>query len=131
MARPRTSGPTDRELSILQVLWRRGPSTVREVHGELNQHVRVGYTSVQKIMQIMFDKSLVRREEKGLGHLYRAAEPEEQVQTELTLGLIDRAFRGSALGLVARALAARPASAEELEEIEALLGELKEEGRGA
>ena len=128
MARPRTHGPTDRELSILQILWRRGPCTVREVHEDLGRQARVGYTSVQKIMQIMNEKSLVRREVRGQGHIYRASEPEKEVQAELALGLIDRAFRGSALELVTRALSARPASAEELEKIEALLGGLKEGG---
>lgn len=131
MARPKGSSPTNRELSILQVLWRRGPCTVKEVHEDISQHVRVGYTSVQKIMQIMFAKSLVNREEKGQGHVYSAAEPEKQVQTKLTLGLMDQVFGGSALALVVRALSARPASAEEIAEIETLLGDIKNGGADA
>lgn len=131
MARPRTFGPTDRELSILQILWQQGPCTVREVYKNLQQHGHVGYTSVQKIMQVMFEKSLVRREEEGQRHIYRVAEQEEQVQTTLAFGLMDRAFRGSAFELVTRALSARPASAIELGKVRTLLGTINEKGSNA
>jgi predicted transcriptional regulator len=115
--------PTNAELEILRVLWRRGPSTVREVHESLDREPRVGYTTVLKLLQIMAEKSLVSRDESTRSHVYRAAASEESTQRRLVSDLLDRAFEGSALGLVMRALDARPASREELQRIRQLLDE--------
>ena len=125
MARPRSSGPIDRELSILRVLWE-GAGTVRDVHEALNdQGVKVGYTSVQKIMQIMFDKGLVLRDERRGTHVYEAAEAQHDTQESMTRDFMDKVFGGSASRLVARALSVTPAGPEELDEIEALLVKLR------
>lgn len=121
MARPKSVGPTKRELEILQILWGRGKSTVREVHEELNKTTSVGYTSVQKIMQIMFDKGLVSRDESSLSHIYEAASNLETTQDEVVTDLLDRVFGGSAMNLVSRALSARPVSRKELSQIRKLL----------
>jgi predicted transcriptional regulator len=121
MARPKTVGPTKRELEILQILWQRGKSTVRDVHEELNKTTSVGYTSVQKIMQIMFDKSLVTRDESTQTHIYEAANNAEETQDEVVTDLLDRVFGGSAMNLVSRALSARPVSKKELGKIKKLL----------
>src|SRR5579862_8756947 len=103
--------PTEGELAILQALWQRGPSTVRAVHGHLGG--RTGYTSVLKLMQIMAEKGLLARDERGRSHVYRPAQPEAQTQRRLAGDLIDRAFGGSARKLIAAALSSRRASAEE------------------
>jgi BlaI family transcriptional regulator, penicillinase repressor len=121
MARPKSVGPTKRELEILQILWQRGKSTVREVHEELNKSTSVGYTSVQKIMQIMFDKGLVTRDESSLSHVYEATNNSETTQDEVVTDLLDRVFGGSAMNLVSRALSARPISKKELGQIRELL----------
>ena len=113
--------PTEAELSILRVLWRRGPSTVREVQHDLERERQPGYTTVLKLLQIMADKGLVRRDESVRAHVYRAAVAEEETQSRLLGDLLDRAFGGSAAQLVQRALLSRPASAEELAEIRRLL----------
>lgn len=113
--------PTDSELAILQVLWRRGPGSVREIWRELGQ--RSGYTTVLKFLQIMLEKGLVRRDERAHSHVYEAAVPEDRTQERLVSGLMDRVFAGSPSRLVLRALSAKPISTEELQAIRALLAE--------
>jgi BlaI family penicillinase repressor len=120
-----TPRPTDAELSILRVLWRRGPSTVRQVHEELAQRGPTGYTTVLKMLQIMTEKGLVERDDSERAHVYVARRPEEQTLGQLVGDLLDRAFEGSASRMVLRALESRPASPEELAEIRRLLDELE------
>ena len=119
--------PTDAELAILTVLWRRGPSTVREVHEALHPSQGTGYTTVLKLMQLMAQKGLLLRDESQRSHVYRAASAEAQTQGRLLGDLMDRAFAGSASQLVLRALSVKRASVEELEQIRALLDQLSEE----
>jgi len=119
--------PTDAELAILRVLWRRGPSTVKQVHEELSRHSSSVYTTTLKILQIMTEKGLVTRDESQRAHLYTTRLPEEETQSQLVGDLLDRAFEGSAGRLVMRALSSRPASAGELEEIRNLLDRLEGE----
>jgi BlaI family penicillinase repressor len=121
--------PTDAELAILRVLWRRGPSTVKDVHEDLAREVQTGYTTTLKQLQIMAEKGLVTRDESNRAHLYAASRPEEATQTQLVGDLLDRAFEGSAARLVMRALSARPTSAEELAEIRDLLDQLEGDER--
>jgi BlaI family transcriptional regulator, penicillinase repressor len=119
--------PTPAEFEILRVLWRRGPSTVRDVHTALEKGGRgaraVGYTTVLKLMQIMAEKGLVQRDESERTHVYEAVATEDVTKRRLVSDLVDRAFEGSALGLVMHALTSRPASLHELEQIRALLRE--------
>lgn len=121
MARPAVPKPTEAELAILRVLWAGGPSTVRQVHEQLAGARDVGYTTVLKLLQIMAEKGLVRREEQGRAHLYRAARSEQHTQRQLLDDLLERAFGGSAATLVLQALSSRRASAGELAEIRRLL----------
>jgi predicted transcriptional regulator len=123
MARPTNSRPTDSELEILGVLWDRGPSTVREVHDQLNLAKPTGYTTVLKFLQIMAEKRLVRRTEMHRVHVYEAATPRETTQNELVRDLAARAFGGSPLQLAMRALATDRANPEELAQIRQLLDE--------
>ena len=116
--------PTDAELEILNVLWRRGPSTVREVHEALLETKDIGYTTVLKLMQIMAEKGLVSRDETDRRHVYEAERAEDETQRQLLSDLLDRAFQGSATKLVMQALSSKRASAEELAEIRRMLDEL-------
>lgn len=100
---------------------------MRQVHDVVGERRGVGYTTVLKLLQIMTDKGLVERESAGRSHVYRAAAPREQTQTELVDDLVDRAFGGSASALVMRALGSRPASKAELAEIRKLLDALEPE----
>ena len=125
MSNPNLSRPTDAELAILRVLWSRGPSTVRQVHEALSRDRETGYTTVLKLMQIMTEKGLVERDESERTHVYQARFTQEATQQRLVSDLLDKAFGGSASQLVMRALAAKPASADELAEIRRLLDELE------
>ena len=122
---PKLPKPTDAELAVLRVLWERGPSTVREVWEQLSPTQRTGYTTVLKIMQIMFDKGLLSRDESDRSHVYRAARSEEQTQRQVVGHLLERLFSGSAPKLVMQALAAKKASPAELTEIRRLLDEME------
>ena len=117
--------PTPAELEILNVLWERGPSTVREVQDALGPARGAGYTTVLKILQIMADKGLVNRDESARAHVYAAGAPEAQTQRQLVRDLVDRAFGGSAAKLVLQALSGRRASPEEIERIRRLLDEIE------
>ena len=121
--------PTDAELEILTVLWSRGPTTVREVHETIAVRKPTQYTTVLKLMQIMAEKGLVRRNEKQRAHIYEAARPQEWTQRQLAGDLLQRAFNGSAKSLMMGALAARKASPEELLELRRLLDEYEKGAR--
>jgi predicted transcriptional regulator len=119
MAKP--PKPTEAELAILNVLWNRGQSTVREVHEAVSQTRKTGYTTVLKFMQIMVEKGLLSRDETSYAHVYKARVQREQTQRTIVADLLDRVFEGSMSGLVVQALAAKQATAEELTEIRKIL----------
>ena len=127
MAKPK---PSAGELEILRVLWRRGPSTVHQVQPELKRGDRVGYTTVLKLLQIMFEKGLVRRDESSRPHVFRAAVAEAQVKRRLVADLLDDVFEGSSMSLVMQALSAKPASADEVRQLRELLDEIEGEIEG-
>ena len=117
--------PTDTELAILRVLWRIGPASVRAVQEELARREETGYTTVLKMLQIMTEKGLVKRDESERSHIYRPAFSEQSVQRQLVGHLLERAFGGSAQKLVLQALAAKKASPKELAEIRKLLDKME------
>jgi len=119
--------PTDAEIDILAVLWRRGPSTVREVHEALGK--QSGYTTTLKQMQLMTEKAMLARSERFRSHVYEASVPQEETRTQIAGDLLRRAFGGSAKSLVMGALTAEPASREELRDIRRMLDDF-EKGRG-
>jgi len=121
MSKPTTPRPTDAELAILRVLWSRGASTVRQVHDVLLKERPTAYTTALKMLQIMTEKGLVRRDVSDRTHVYQAKLSEEQTQRQLVRDLLDRAFGGSSSKLVMQALSARRATPEELTEIRRLL----------
>lgn len=107
------SRPTDAELAILRVLWRRGPSTVRQVQETLEEERPTGYTTALKMLQIMLEKGLVLRDETERSHVYRARVSEQQTLRALLKDLADRAFDGSLARLVLHALETKPVSPDE------------------
>jgi len=121
MSKPSTPRPTDTELTILRVLWDRGASTVRQVHETLTRVRPTAYTTALKMLQIMTEKGLVRRDETDRTHIYHPRLSEEQTQRQLVRDLADRAFGGSASKLVMQALATKRASADELTQIRNLI----------
>ncbi len=118
--------PTEGELAILHVLWsRKAPMTVREVHDVLTRAKDTAYTTVLKMLTIMAEKGLVERDESERSHIYRAALPEPEVQASLLKDLVRKAFSGSALTLVQRAIDGEMASADDLEAISKLIVDAK------
>ncbi len=111
--------PTRAELAVLAALWRIGPATVRQVLAELDPGT--GYTTALKVMQVMTDKGLLRRDERGRSHVYRPAAAESQTLRQVAGDLLDRAFAGSARKLLVAALSARRATAVELDEMRRLI----------
>lgn len=120
--------PTESELEILQVLWLKGACTVREVNDQLSDEKQreVGYTTTLKLMQIMADKGLVRRDTDQRTHVYEAAIPEAEVRQGLLRRFVDTAFRGSAAQLVLEALGQHQAKGEELDEIKKLIERMEQ-----
>lgn len=119
--------PTESELEILRVLWDRDLASVREVHEELVKSKDVGYTTTLKLMQIMHEKGLVRRDDSFKTHIYQAAVSKEKTQKHLLGKMINSLFGGSPTELVLQALGNHKASPEELEEIQQLLNNLKKQ----
>ena len=115
--------PTAAELQILQVLWERGPSTVREVHEALQEEKALGYTTVLKLMQIMTTKGLVRRDENQRAHVYEAQQPAEKTKRQFAADVLQRVFDGSARELMLHALASQRSTRQEIEELRNLLDE--------
>ena len=118
--------PTDAELRILQVLWSRGPSTVREVHDVVAAERPAAYTTTLKFLQIMLDKGLVTRDDSARTHVYAAAVAEGQAQRSATADLMGRLFGGSAAALMQQALAVKPSSREELKRIREMLDAIEQ-----
>lgn len=117
--------PTEGELELLRVLWEKKSATVRELYEAVNQDRPVVYTSVLKLLQIMTEKGLVRRDEESKAHIYRANVTQEATQDRFLKDLSQRLFAGSAAQLALHALAMESASEEELQEIRQLLEKRK------
>ena len=113
--------PSNSELEILHVLWRKGPQTVRQIYPALKRKREIGYTTVLKTMQVMAEKGLVTRDESERSHVYRAAVPEKSVKRRVVSDLLDRVFEGSSASLVLQALSAKRASPEDIRKIKELL----------
>ena len=128
MTKQTTQRPTDAELAILRVLWERGPSTVRQVHNILNEIRPTVYTTILKLMQIMDDKGLVRRNKSQRAHVYQPVFTKAETQKRLVGDLLERAFSGSTASLLLQALSAKEASAEELAQIREILDEVERGG---
>jgi predicted transcriptional regulator len=125
--RPRPDTPTDGELEILKVLWEQGPSTVREVLGELNKSRERAYTSVMTMMNLMFEKGLLRREQEGRAFVYRPAAEQRATLSELVENLVGKAFDGSPSSLVTALLDKSQISEQELSEIQKAIAEYQDE----
>ncbi|MBO9729961.1 MAG: BlaI/MecI/CopY family transcriptional regulator [Chitinophaga sp.] len=125
MADIKNPEPTRSELEILMILWQHGPSTVRFVNDQLNKEKReVQYSSTLKLMQIMFEKKLLLRDESSMKHIYRSAEGEQKMKGLLLDRFLASTFNGSASNLMMQLLDNSKVSKEELAEIKNLLNKL-------
>ena len=93
MARPRHESPTPAELEVLQVIWEKGPSTVREVMRVLNQQRPRAYTSVMSLMNVMVEKGLLTAKPKGRAFLYSAKASQAGTQSEIVKDLLNPGVR--------------------------------------
>ncbi|WCT10216.1 BlaI/MecI/CopY family transcriptional regulator [Mucilaginibacter jinjuensis] len=118
--------PTKSELEILQVLWELGPSTVRAVNDELLKQKDVNYTTTLKLMQIMADKGILKRDESQMKHIYSVVEEEQKTKAHLLDKFVDSMYKGSAGKLVMQLLGNKKASQQELQDIKDLLKKLEE-----
>ena len=126
---PPPESPTPAELQVLRVLWNRAPCTVRDVHEALYAGTDTSYTTTLKLLQNLHVKRLVERDAGQRQHVYRAIARERATLQGVLRGLIDRTFDGSAAALAMHALEAKPASAEELAELKALIRRLEQAGK--
>ncbi len=117
--------PTESELEILQILWDSGEATVREVHEVLSKRKSAGYTTTLKLLQIMYDKGLVTRDDSIKSHVYKAAVSRKKTQKQFLDKMIKGLFSGSSAQLVMQALGQQKASKEEIDEIQKYLDGLK------
>jgi predicted transcriptional regulator len=121
----KTIKPTESELEILRVLWEKDRASVREVHEQLLKTKDAGYTTTLKLMQIMYEKGLVKRDDSYKTHIYQASVSKEKTQKHLVGKMVNSLFGGSPAGLVLQALGNHKTSPAELEEIQRLLNNLK------
>lgn len=131
MPRRASLHPTQAELEILNVLWRRGSSTVRQVHETLRQDgtTNTALTTTLKMLQLMVDKRLVIRSNTR-PHQYVAAIEKGQTQTGLLDDLVRRAFDGSVQTLVMRAVEDADLGGDELEALQKLIDNMRHQNRG-
>jgi predicted transcriptional regulator len=127
MPRKPSDQPNDVEMSILRVLWERGCASVREVHDILQNDRDAGYTSTLKMMQVMLEKGLLKRDETKRPQIYRPAVPQEQTQSRIVRDIVQKVFGGSAQKLVLRAVRSHRITPAELAEIRKLLNNLEGE----
>ena len=118
--------PTESELEILQVIWKKGQCSVRDVHEELTKNKDAGYTTTLKLMQIMYEKGLVERDTTSKTHLYKALITREQAQNTALDKIIDTVFKGSTADLVIQALGQHRASKDEIDAIKNFLQQFGE-----
>lgn len=125
MARSVSSQPTEVELQILRILWHSGGATARQVHNELTELKGTTYSTTVKMLSVMLDKKLVKRDESISPQMYRAAVGQKVTQKRMLGDLIEKVYDGSALSLVLQALSSGKASADELAEVRRMVDELE------
>lgn len=126
MARHTSLQPTEVELQILRILWDDGPSIARHIHDSLQEFKQTTYSTTVKMLSVMMDKGLLRRDENASPLVYRPAVPQQRTQKRMLGDLIDKVYDGSAAALMMHALSSKKATAEELQEIRDLLDQLED-----
>lgn len=121
MARKKQHGPTEKEIAILSVLWKHGACTVREVHTWMSGNDDTGYTTTLKLMQIMHEKGLLKRDDSSKTHVYFPMNSEEQIQSQVVGNLLDRVFSGSTEKLMMRILSSQSVTPEELSNLKKMI----------
>ncbi|MEZ6138394.1 MAG: BlaI/MecI/CopY family transcriptional regulator [Pirellulaceae bacterium] len=126
MARHASSQPTEVELQILRILWNDGPSIARHIHDSLQAFKQTTYSTTVKMLSVMMEKGLLKRDDDAKPQVYRAAVPQQRTQKQMLSDLIDKVYDGSAAALMLHALSSKKATTEELREIRDMLDQLEE-----
>ncbi|QDT04996.1 Methicillin resistance regulatory protein MecI [Rubripirellula lacrimiformis] len=124
MARHASSQPTEVELQILRILWDDGPSIVRNIHDSLQQFKQTTYSTTVKMLSVMLEKGLLKRDDDAKPQVYRPAAPQQRTQKRMLGDLIDKVYDGSSAALMMHALSSKKATAEELQQIRDLLDQM-------
>ncbi|WP_404308655.1 BlaI/MecI/CopY family transcriptional regulator [Neorhodopirellula lusitana] len=127
MSRPSSSQPTEVELQILQILWEQGAATARQIHNVLEENRDTNYSTTVKMLSVMLDKGMVRRDGSVRPQVFQAAATQKQTQQRMLKDLVQKAYNGSIGSLVMQALSSKKASQEDLVEIRRLLQKLEGE----
>lgn len=125
MARHASTQPTEVELQILRILWSDGPSIARHIHDSLQEFKQTTYSTTVKMLSVMMEKGLLKRDDDAKPHVYRASAPQQRTQKRMLGDLIEKVYDGSAAALMLHALSSKKATAEELAEIRELLDRLE------
>jgi len=126
MARHASSQPTEVELRILRILWADGPSIARHIHDALQEFKQTTYSTTVKMLSVMMDKVLLKRDDDAKPQVYRPASPQQRTQKRMLVDLIDKVYDGSAAALMLHALSSKTATAKELQTIRDLLDQLED-----
>ncbi|MEZ6089209.1 MAG: BlaI/MecI/CopY family transcriptional regulator [Pirellulaceae bacterium] len=127
MARPPSSQPTEVELRILRILWDNGPCIARRIHDSLQEFKETTYSTTVKMLSVMLDKGLLKRDDEARPQVYRAAAARQRTQRQMLSDLIEKVYDGSAATLMMHALSSRKASADDIAEIRRLLDEMEDQ----
>lgn len=125
MARPSATQPTEVELNLLGILWENGPSTARQIHNVVTESRDTNYSTTVKMLSVMLDKGLVKRDDTLRPQVFRAAASQKRTQNKILNDLIQKVYDGSTGSLVLQALSSKKATADELAEIRELLNQLE------
>ncbi|MCA9139066.1 MAG: BlaI/MecI/CopY family transcriptional regulator [Planctomycetales bacterium] len=126
MARPASTQPTDVELQILRILWRDGPSIARHVHDSLSATKETSYSTTVKMLSVMLEKGLLKRDDDVRPQVYRPAMPQQKTQKRILFDVIDKVYEGSVHSLMMHVLSTKKATPAELDEIRRLIDELEQ-----
>ncbi len=121
MAKQTQLKPTETELEILIVLWDKGEATVREVHNVLTKTRSSGYTTTLKLMQIMYEKGLVKRDDRTKTHVYKPAVNRYKIQKAYLNKMIKGLFAGSSGELALQAMIIKKPTQDEVKDLKNFL----------
>ena len=125
MTKVSPSQPTEVELQILRILWELGPSPVREVHKRLEAEKGTNYSTTVKMLSVMLDKRLVKRDETASPHIYRTTVSREKTSQKMLTDFVEKLYAGSTMSLVLQALSSTKATRAELDEVRKLLDQME------
>ncbi|MBN1899875.1 BlaI/MecI/CopY family transcriptional regulator [Candidatus Sumerlaeota bacterium] len=128
MPRNKSHTLTELELAIMQIVWNSGEVLVEDIRQTLEEQGRpLALPSIRTMLSILQDKGYVTRRKVGRGHAYQAIVPQDKARKNIIKDLVNRAFEGSAMNLVAALLDTRMVSENELSKVKSLIRKYEKE----